>query len=755
MNILLRYRKFCIGLIILLTIGFFFGVGKLTINFSFESFYPKEDPEFQYYEVFQEMFSEEQNYAVYIALQSPAKDIFDSTFLAFSDSIFRKMGSLPNVDSMVSATTFEQIRRMGLGIRRRPYLDFSSQEAVTQSRQRLEKDSTLVGNLITRDLRYVCAYIFIDPLLFDTKERDVLVDEIDEILEASGTEYIISGIPYIRTGYVKKLQSELVIFVTLATLFIFTILFFTYRHLWGIIIPFVIINVSLIWTLGLMGFAGQSINLISEMLIPILFVVGMSDIIHLATKYLQEIKLGKSRVEAMQTTLKEIGLAVFLTSLTTAIGFASLMVSNVPPIRDFGLYASLGVMITWFITIAVMPAALLWIRPESLMKAQAIDNHVLWDRLLQFIYRLISHRQRLIVRLSWVTVLVSLLLILRIPMTTFLIEDIGKNDPIRKAMIFFEKELYGLRPFEIGIHAKEGYKITDREILVEMEKIQDFLNQKGYFSPFFSPATYVQQANYFYHNNSPRYNRVPDTQQEIDELLTFTFLNGGGELFSRVVGRDTTVARISARVPDAGSDVFNKLYAELDSFVVNHCNHQIFTYRLTGHAYLTEHNLKYLRQSLMGGLGIAFVVIGAIMGLMFRSWKMLIISIVPNVIPLVLTGGVMGLFGIPLTTSTALVFVIAFGIAVDDTIHFLTRYRIEILQGHNVETAIRNTLLGTGKAMILTSAVLLGGFLILLTSNFGGTFNTGLFTGLTILFALIGDIIILPILLRMFGGKHL
>ncbi|MEZ4828033.1 MAG: hypothetical protein R3C61_17375 [Bacteroidia bacterium] len=159
MNILLRYRKQLLFTILLLTVVLGAGLSRLRINFSFESFYPKNDPEFLYYSSFQELFSEEQNYAVYIALKSPEKDIFDSAFLAFSDSIFRKMASLPNVDSAISATSFEQIRRAGLGVRRRPYLDFSSKEAVSQSRQRMERDSSLVGNLVTRDLR-ICMHLY-------------------------------------------------------------------------------------------------------------------------------------------------------------------------------------------------------------------------------------------------------------------------------------------------------------------------------------------------------------------------------------------------------------------------------------------------------------------------------------------------------------------------------------------------------------------------------------------------------------------
>ncbi|MEM9986829.1 MAG: efflux RND transporter permease subunit, partial [Bacteroidota bacterium] len=208
------------------------------------------------------------------------------------------------------------------------------------------------------------------------------------------------------------------------------------------------------------------------------------------------------------------------------------------------------------------------------------------------------------------------------------------------------------------------------------------------------------------------------------------------------------MGRISSRLPDIGTNAFEEIYAGLDKFFQAQCDTTLFTYRATGHAYLTESNLVYVRQSLLGGLGIAFVVVGLIMGLLFQSWRMLLISMAPNVIRLLLTGGVMGAFGITLTASTSLVFVIAFGVAVDDTIHFLTRYRLERKRGADQDEAIRRTLLGTGKAMIITSLVLMAGFVMLLASDFGGTFNTGLFTGLTIIFALFADLLLLPVLIR-------
>ncbi|MCB0838002.1 MAG: RND family transporter [Bacteroidetes bacterium] len=749
MNTFLKYRFHLLIVVFLLTGVFGYHLTHLTINFSFESFYPKNDPEFKYYNWFQETFDDEQNYVIYVALKSAGEDIYDATFLADADSIFSQIHQITGVDSVVSALSMNQIRRTGLSFRQRPYLDYSSESALSGSRERNEEDPALIGTLITEDFQYICAYIITNSEIFDKEARDVFADELDAILVNSPYEYFVSGVPYIRTGYVRKLKSELAIFVSLATLLILSVLFFTYRNIWGVIIPVFAVNASMIWILGFMAFNGQSVNLITELLVPIMFVVGMSDIIHLITKYLQEVRKGSAPEQAIRDTLREIGLAILLTSITTAVGFASLLISNVPPIREFGFYAAIGVIFTFLISIIVIPNALLWLKPERFMQAKAVENHPFWEKLMEKLYVLTIRRSTVIIRLSVLIVVACIVLIFKIPLETFLIEDIGKNDPIRTSMEFFEKKSSGLRPFDIGIHVAEGHNALDQDVLAEIEKIQAFLDSQGFFGPFISPVTIVQEANYLYNYSRPRYRKIPEDQEAIDELLAYGSMNGLDKLMRRVVSADSTVTRISSRVPDLGSKVFEQFYEELDQFVTQNCNTQLFSYRLTGHAYVTENNLDYLRRSLMGGLGLAFVVIALIIGFLFRSWKMLLISMIPNVIPLILTGGVMGLFGIHLTASTALVFVIAFGIAVDDTIHFLTRFRLEIQQGQPMETAILNTLKGTGKAMILTSLVLLGGFVILLVSDFGGTFNTGLFSGLTILFALIGDLVVLPVLVRM------
>ncbi|MEL6132201.1 MAG: MMPL family transporter, partial [Bacteroidota bacterium] len=403
------------------------GVFFLRINFSFESFYPKEDPEFQYYLEFSENFTEEQNYIIYLAIKSPTLDIFDSDFLQKGDQLFQEIQDLQGVDSVLGATQMVQVRRRGLSFQQTPYLEFGSETALERSRKRVQKDSTLIGTFITRDKKNICAYLFTDPAIFDKPARDDLNEALEALLDRSGLEYRLSGIPHIRTKYVETIAEELGLFIGLSLVLITTVLFLTYRSRWGILLPQIAVVASLVWILGFMGLTGQGIDLISNLLIPIMFVVGTSDVIHLMTKYLSEVRSGKSVGDAMNITLREIGLSLFLTSLTTAVGFASLVISRIPPIRNFGLYAAAGVLFTFIITIIILPNALLRIPPEHFSRARSVESGKFWRPFMDGIFRLTQKRSGWIVAGFAVILGACIWLVLKIPMDTHLIEDVGKN----------------------------------------------------------------------------------------------------------------------------------------------------------------------------------------------------------------------------------------------------------------------------------------------------------------------------------------
>lgn len=750
----IQHRTKILLIIGLLTMLFVGGITQLKFSFSFEGFFPKEDVEYQYYEAYRERFFEDQNYMIPIAVEAPEGNIFDREFLAFADSFFSKIETLPGIDSMSVATRVKEVRRRGLGLSSRPYLRYGTDAQLEASRKRVSKDSLFIGIYAGRSLKHICGYFYLDKAIFDSPERDHLSRNIDGVVEAFGVNAVISGIPYIRTQYIEKLSSELLLFMSLSALLLMLALVWLYRSFWGVALPLLTAFAALAWTLGLMGFTDEPLGILSNLLIPIIFVVSMSDVIHLMTKYQAMIEAGHGKYEALKMTLRQIGLATFLTSLTTSIGFGALMISRMEPIGAFGLYAAIGVLFTFVVAVGILTFSLPIMKPGRLMRKNALAQSAFWDQSMGWMHRLLLKRPLPIV-LMWIGILaLSIFYTSRIPLDNYLMEDMSPRDKVQRSMAFYDEEFYGMRAFEMAIHTKGDFQVTDREVLVEMAKIQDHLAQHQFFSPFFSAASFVQNANFVYHYNRPQHFALPDSQSAIDELLNLSRLNGGGPILDRIIGDDGQMGRISTRLPDIGTGAFQVLRKGLEDYIATECDTAVFSYHITGHAMLTERNLVYLRDSLLQGLLIAFIIVAVIMGLLFRSWKMLLISIVPNVVPLLLTGGVMGLFGISLSSSTSIVFVISFGIAVDDTIHFLTRFRLERDRGLSVDDAIRATMLGTGKAMILTSIVLLGGFVLLMASDFGGTFNTGFFTALTILFALLSDLLLLPLLLWwVFGRK--
>lgn len=734
-----------------LTLGVLgYGLTHLRLEFSFDSFFPKEDPAFAYFAAYEEQFTEAQDFLIAIAFQNEAGNIFDQDFLRTSDSIYQKLAALPGIDSSAIATQVGKVKRTGLGFSFRPYLDFSTPEKLRKSQRSLRNDSLFSGAFMSHDSSWVCSYIFIEENIFDKKERDGVSREIDKILEDVSFPKKISGIPYIRTNYVDKLSKELMIFLSLAAFLLTACLTFLYRTFWGVAGPLLIAVGALVGTLGFMGLTGEPITILSNLLIPVMFVVAMSDVIHVITKYLGNTAAGHDRKESLRRTLSMVGMATFLTSLTTAIGFGALMVSPIRPMRMFGIYAAVGVLFTFVITVIALTYLLPRLDPAKIAKpGKGFAASGIWEHWLGKLDTWIGGHQRGIVWGSVGIMGLALWFTLHIPFNNFLLQDLNDNDPVKQSMQFFEQEFSGgIRTFEMGFHTQEGHTIDDLQVLKEIEKIEHFLYKTGSFSTFFSPITLLKGANQVYHFDRPSYYALPDSQSDVDTYLKGLQIQGGSTLLNMTMNDDRTWGRLSARMPDIGTEAFYALTAKLDSFATQSVDSTLVTYKITGHSALTEQNLIYLRESLLEGLMIAFILVGFIMGLLFRSWRMLLVSLVPNFAPLLLTGGVMGLFGITLSSSTAIVFVVAFGIAVDDTIHFLTRFKLERDGGASVEEAIRTTMLGTGKAMILTSIVLLGGFVILLASNFGGTFNTGFFTALTILFALLSDLILLPVLLR-------
>ncbi len=773
MTWIIKYRKILLTAAMVITLILGYGLRKLNIDFNFESFYPKGLPESVFYKQFKETFTEDQNFMVSVALKSPSKDVYNAEFLKKADSLFTIISKFDHIDSFVIGTQFSIPKRSGMGsVKQIPYFNPESQEDMDIIREKALKDTAIVGTVVTKDHRYICSHYLLDPAFYDSKSKDTLVLEMDKLLTSNKVEYIATGVPYIRAEYGRKLREEAFLFPILSALLICAFLVFTFRNIYLVVIPLITVFLGGVWTYGLMATLGQPINLLTNLIIPVILVVGISDIVHIATKYLHELKAGVEPWEAMEITLNEIGFATLLTCITTATGFGSLAISDaafmeplirvlgvnyifgedIPPIRNFGLYGCFGVVVTYFISITLIPNILPLVPKEKLMNVKSFEGSKKWDSVLLWILRVSTENKNKVLLSFLVIIIFCVFWTYRIPTNMHMLEEIQKSDPVRKGLTFFENNLFGVRPFEMEIRVKGDKSVMDRDVLLEMEKIQNFLQQDTTFNLFISPVTFIKSANYVYHFNRPRYLTIPDSQATIDEIYAFANASGENTAYLRhIISKDHKKARIGARTADEGSDIHAEKLAKLNDFILKNCNLNLIEYQFTGHGYLTERSLSYLRDNLMSGLFIDFIVIALVMGLIFRSFRMVVLGLLPNMIPLLATSAIMGLAGVTLTASTSIIFVVIFGIAVDDTLHFMAHYKLGLDKGLSKKEAIRITMLETGKAMVLTSIILLSGYSILLTSSFGSTVWIGLFSLMTIVFAILTDLFLSPLLIYYFG----
>lgn len=746
----LKYRRPLLGILLLVTVLFAWNLQYVRVDFSFDKFHPVDDREVTLYHAFQNVFPNYDN-AIQVALSNEKGDIWQPEFLDQVDSLFAGWSRIRNVDSVLSPTRIQYYRRAGLSVKGRPLIRYDSPKAIERSKDRVREDSVLYFNNFSEDGAWIGGLVLINPEVLDLAPRDSVTKAIEQNLEDSGLKYVLSGVPVIRTGYVDKIRSELIWFIVSAVVLTLLVMFLLYRNWWSMLLPFLGVGLGIVWTMGFMGMVGKTLDMVANLLPSIIFVVAISDVVHLFTRYQQELHKGLSRKEAMKATLQEIGVALFLTSFTTAIGFASLLVSPLPPIKEFGLVAAAGVIFAFLIAIVLIPNALMLIPAEKVRSSRGAGNVGGWEKFLLRIHWWVKANGRLVFVAFAIVIGVGIFGASRISLDTYLLDDIGRRDPVRQSMEFFEENFYGARAFEMAIVPREGHSMTDLKVVKELEKVEDYLHSKERISPFFSIVSFLKTANKMSKGGRTAKFEVPDEQDKIDEFVGLGYAGPAEKVLDMAMTRDQRLGRLSARLGDIGTYRFEALEDSLAHFYRTRVDTSTFAYHLTGSGIITDQNTVYLRQGLFNGLALAFGLISILMGLLFRSWRMMLIGIVPNVIPLLLTAGIMGFMGLNLRASSSIVFLVAFGIAVDDTIHFLSRLRIELREGRDIETALMNTTTGTGKALILTTLILLAGFVYLLTSDFGGTYIVGLFTGLTLLLALLSDLLLLPVLVRWSG----
>ncbi|MTI31888.1 efflux RND transporter permease subunit, partial [Xanthovirga aplysinae] len=549
--------------------------------------------------------------------------------------------------------------------------------------------------------------------------------------------------------YIKLIKKEALFFVSLSFIFTVVILFLTFRSLWGVIFPLVVVGLSILGVFSFMKLTNKPMDLILNVIPTTMMVIGISYVIHLVSKYLEELRLKKENWMAIKNAYLCVGLPTFLAAITTAIGFLTLMSSNVKPVVDLGIYSAIGVGLCLLLSFTFLLAALnLLKRPRIVRKQQ---HELFWSRILHYMFlKLLKYKKTIL--------LICLLLaggglwgILQIRTNNYILEDLKSNHQLKQDYKFFEEQFFGARPFEMSISLKDSSSVLDEEVLQTLDIVDDFLEDEYGVGFVNSPVSVIKSFNQAYHGGAKEYYQIPKGKK-LKKIIRRLKQAGLNSPLYKFVSKNEMEARVAGRMADIGSDASSKRNIKLQRFM-NSLNPKDINYKLTGSATLIEKNHQLVTKNLIKGLTLAFLLVSLVVGIIYRSIGIAFFCLIPNIFPLLLTAGIMGFFGVPLKLSTSIVFTIAFGIAVDDSLHFLGRLQMERKQGKSMLYALKRTYLSTGKAISVTSIILCGGFLTLTFSNFLGTFYIGLFTSLTLLFAVLADLILLPALLMVFYPK--
>ena len=582
--------------------------------------------------------------------------------------------------------------------------------------------------LITRDLENT-KLILNTNVDFNRENINDLIKVIEnnEYIKYSSWDWHEAGLPILRTRYVELVEYERGIFIPLAFLIAAITLIWIFRQIKMLIISLTSILISLIWVSGIMALSNISINVISYLTFNLLMIIGVSDAIHLLMKYHEEINKNSNKRSALEVVIEKIGSALFLTSFTTAVGFMSLSITNIRILQEFGVIMGVGIGILFIITIIIMPIMLLYIGvPEK-----THINRLILKRKKSLSFQSLKAVQqypKVIILISSLILMLSVYGIYQIDSNVTVLGDLKPSNKLYKDITFVEENFGGTLPLEIVVSS-----------------IGTPLSKDLYLKT--NATNTIDDSNFYTKINN--FMVKLDTYENIKSVTGYWNIDGSlNAQQKRYTNKDRTEIRISCGIENIDSNQADWLKKSIINDYI-----EIFEtengLKVTGSTLLALKMNRYLIASLLNSFIIAFIVIFISMNILFRSVKLSLVSIIPNIIPLLFAGAVMGFFGIELRPATAMTFSIALGIAVDDTIHFLSRFRSEYLLTKSHEKSTTTTILTTGRAIIGTSITLGMGFLVLIFSNFKPNFEFGILATIILIVALLSSLILLPALINI------
>jgi len=577
--------------------------------------------------------------------------------------------------------------------------------------------------------------------------ESVLNPKVEEFEQKYGMDVKVSGMPYIRTMNSQNIMDEIQIFILAALLVTSLIFFFFFRSFRATFISMTAVIIGVMWAFGLLGLLEYEITVLTAIIPPLVIVIGIPNCIFLINKYQQEIKKHGNKAKSLQRVITKVGNATLMTNVTTAAGFATFALTESKLLKEFGIVAALNIVALFILCLLVITIIYSYMpQPKERHLKHLRKKWV--EQLVNWMEHTVKNRRITIYITSLIILIASIIGIYTIKVSGSLLEDMPKSAGFFKDIQFFEDEFDGIMPLEILIDTKRKQGVLKLPTLRKMEKLGVLLEETPQLSKPISIVNLVKYAKQTYYNGNPKYYQLP-TSQERNFILPYAkSFESDANVMNSYVDSTGQYARITTFMKDVGTEEMERIEANLAPALEKLFPKDRYEVSFTGKALIFQKGTTYLVWNLIFSLGLAILLIALFMAWMFRSFKMIIISLIPNLLPLLMTAGLMGFLGVPIKPSTILVFSIAFGISVDDTIHFLAKYRQELKSNHwRIRKSVFASLKETGVSMFYTSTVLFFGFSVFMISSFGGTKALGGLVSATLLFAMLANLLLLPSLL--------
>ncbi|WP_064966662.1 efflux RND transporter permease subunit [Tenacibaculum ovolyticum] len=720
---------------------------------------PKDHEANIQYDKFLEIFGEEGNLVI---LGVKDSTVFTPAKFNAWNKLVKDLDSVQQVDFTVSIADVKQLKadRVKRKFILEPLFNKAptTNEEVNKIKKQLFENLPFYDNLLYNGQGTLQTAIYINKDIVNTPARrnfiaDILIPTVESFEKKHNIDVRMSGMPYIRTINSQNIIDEMQLFVLGALGITALIFFFFFRSFRATFITLLVVGIGVIWAFGFIGLFRYEITVLSALIPPLIIVIGVPNAVFLINKYQQEIKKHGNQAKSLQRVISKIGNATLMTNITTASGFATFVFVKSQLLREFGILASVNIISIFILALLIVPIIYSFMpRPEKKhlghLEKKWMGNVVSWME------RMVKQRRITIYITTVVVIILSMIGLFQIRVSGSLIEDMPKGMQFYKDIKFFETEFGGIMPLEILIDTKRDKGVMRLSTLKKMEKLNETIESFPELSKPISVTNLVKYSKQAYYKGNPKYYQLP-TSQEKAHIFAFTKNSDSNSgMLKNFVDSTGRYARITTFMKDIGTDKMDIIQERLDAVIKKQFPEEKFTVSMTGKALVFLKGTNYLIKNLVISLSLAILLISIFMAWMFRSYKMIFISLIPNMLPLLITAGLMGFFGIPIKPSTILVFSIAFGISVDDTIHFLAKYRQELLANNwKVKPAVYSALQETGVSMFYTSIVLFFGFLVFTLSSFGGTIALGGLVSVTLLLAMVSNLLLLPSLLLSFEKK--